>query len=118
MAKPDPRDRLILELVDRLTERAASDSANAAHRSALSERVARAEDGRDQMVASEQQLRRRIERLEGELDGIRSRLHEVHGYVRDSGGGVVTMVVERDTESYPAEGAKLSILVVDQAQPG
>jgi hypothetical protein len=34
----------------------------------------------------------------------------VQGYVRDAGGGVVTIVVSRDTDQYPPIGAEVAIV--------
>ena len=42
---------------------------------------------------------------------LRGPLAVIHGYVRDAGGGVVTVVVARDTESYPATGAVVVMVV-------
>ena len=33
----------------------------------------------------------------------------LRGYVRDAGGGVVTVVVERDTDSYPPTGILVDV---------
>jgi len=35
----------------------------------------------------------------------------IHGYVREAGGGVIVIVVARDTESYPWEGAQVMLKV-------
>jgi hypothetical protein len=39
------------------------------------------------------------------------------GYVRDAGGGVVTIVVDRDTESYPPVGTEV-VVVRARIAPG
>lgn len=35
------------------------------------------------------------------------------GYVRDAGGGVVTVVVDRETEQYPPVGAQVNVTYTD-----
>jgi hypothetical protein len=35
----------------------------------------------------------------------------IKGYIRDAGGGTVTVVIDRDTESYPPLGAEVAMIV-------
>jgi hypothetical protein len=42
---------------------------------------------------------------------------DIRGYVRDAGGGVITIVIDRDTESYPPLGARVVMSVSAVAFP-
>jgi hypothetical protein len=42
----------------------------------------------------------------------------VRGYVRDAGGGVVTIVVDRETEEYPGIGADVVLVAEDGPSMG
>lgn len=37
----------------------------------------------------------------------------IHGYIREAGGGVLTIVVDRDTASYPDDGSEVTVIVAD-----